>query len=311
MANQNRPVELSFLEIADSAYSRAQQRLFFLDDDTLCSVPLETLINVKSAEPHVINQGLDTLVDECSLFSISSTALTGAYVDYDESLHVVDLTDFSTAHFIEIENDDDAISALSVSPGGDIVAYLAEIDREDEPFLLYQWQLISADSGELSPISIFGEADIGMPDLIGWWSSDIACFSAPGSLVFWHVPTNRTKTLDIPEPYRVIDSVFCGDSPFACLTLEAEDRLVTCLVEVTNNKFTLTKLVESHRCLDWEPQSEQLLVCSSSGNFRSIELKSQETNLLCHVETEFDRAVFVDNGLILLLAERSLGIIRH
>jgi WD40 repeat protein len=311
MTHRHRRVDLPFLEIADSAFSRAQQRLLFLDDDRLCSVPLEALKCLRSAKPHMINRDLDELVDECSLFSISSTALTGAYVDYDEFLHIVDLTDFSTTHCVEIENENDAISALSVSPDGDIIVYLEEIDRDDEALLLYQWKLVTADSGEPSPISIFGEADIKIPDLIGWWSNDVACFSAPGNLVFWHVPTNRTKMLAIPEPYRVVDSVFGEASPFACLTLEAEDRFVTCLVEVKDSNFTLTKLVNSYRCLDWEPQSEQLLVCSSAGNLRSIQLKSQVANDLCHVETEFDSAVFVASGLIFLLAEHSLGIVSH
>lgn len=117
--------------------------------------------------------------------------------------------------------------------------------------------------------------------------------------------------LDIPESYEITGSVYSVASACACVTVEFEERDVTCLVEMKHKEFKLSKLVESHRCLDWGRDSRQLLICSSSGNVRTVDLRSQEVTQLCHVDTEFDNAMFVADDLVLLVGENFMEFLKH
>jgi hypothetical protein len=310
ICKQNR-IRLPFLEIVDSAYSRDQEKLFFIDNDRLCSISLDDLKQLKNAARHSIERDLIVLSDECSVFSIATEGPNAAYVDYDESVNLVDLSDPALKSRVEIGNEEDSVSAISISPNGDLVLYLKEMDRSNEPLLVYQWQLLSSETGELSPVAIFGEPEIRMPNLIGWWSPEVACFDTRDSLLFWHIPSNKTKALDILEPYSITEAVFSASTPRACITLEGEDRLVTCLVDRKHNEFALSKLVESHRCLDWGRSSTQILIHSSSGNLRTIDFRSGEITQLCNVENDFDNAAFVADDLILLIGEQSIDFIRR
>lgn len=304
-------IETPVLDIADSAYSHAEQLLFFLDDDRLCTIPLKKLERLTATNPLFIYRDLLVRAEECSMFSIPGNAMIGAYVDYEETLNLLQLNYFKSVLTIDVEDEADAISTISMSPDGSSVIFLEEMDREELPLLLYQWKLLNVSTGAIALIPIFGDADIRMPRLIGWWSDKIVCFTAPSGLLFWDVRSSAIKTLVIPEPYVVVDAVFDAERPFGCLNLESADdgRSVVCLVELQENGFKLTKLLESYKCLGWKPQGEQIFVCSSSGFLGRTDLNSRRTEAICKVETDFDNAFVLDDDLLLLVGETFVSLV--
>ncbi len=304
-------IDSPVLDIADSAYCHKEQLLFFLDDDRLCTIPLENLERLTATKPLFIYRDLLVRAEECSMFSIPDNAMIGAYVDYEETLNLLELNYFKSVLTIDIEDEGDAVSVISVSPDASSVVFLEELDREEQALLLYQWKLLNVSTGAVALIPIFGDADIRMPRLIGWWSDHIVCFTAPNGLVFWDVRSSAMKTLAVPEPYVVVDAVFDAERPFGCLNLESADggKSVVCLVELKDNGFKLTKLLESYKCLGWKPQGEQIFVCSSSGFLGRTDLNSRRTEAICKIETDFDNAFVVDDDLVLLVGETFISLV--
>ena len=311
MATEITRIESPVLEIADSAFCHTEQLLFFLDDDRLSTIPLAKLEQLTAKKPLFIYRDLLVRAEECSMFSIPKNALIGAYVDYEETLNLLELNYFKPALTIDIENEADAISMISISPDAGSVVFLEELDRDEQALLLYQWKLLIVSTGAVALIPIFGDADIQMPQLVGWWSNTIVCFTAPRGLVFWDVRSNAMKTLDIPAPYVVVDAVFDAERPFGCLNLKSanDGESMTCLVELKENGFKLTKLLESYRCLGWKPQGEQIFVCSESGFLGRTDLNSRRTEAIRKVETDFDKAFVVDDDLVLLIGENSISLL--
>jgi hypothetical protein len=117
---------------------------------------------------------------------------------------------------------ENSIVEAYVSPGGDAVIFLEEIDRRDDPLLLSQWNIYSPSSGEARPI--LGVPVIRPHRFIGWVSSHAAVFKADDGGI-WLVEDTNTPARQVLSPEAgaaVQGSVVSASSHFFAATVSGE-----------------------------------------------------------------------------------------
>jgi hypothetical protein len=171
----------------DLAYSRAGSGLLIAGDSLVRISAAQLQSALLTAGDRfvldVLGTGLDVVLPT-ALRALSAPARSPlvAGVGEDDELVLFDLIGREITATRAPRLPGNAVVEVHVSPRGDAVVFLEEIDRDDEPLLLHQWFLFSPGTG--TERAVLGEPAVRPFECLGWLSDRAVAFKAEDGTVW-------------------------------------------------------------------------------------------------------------------------------